>query len=173
MEHVDLVVARIGAARGLRGEVRLDVRSDDPDRRLVPGATFATDPPQAGPLTLGSVRRERGGWLAVFAEAADRSAAEGLRGVALLAPPTEPEEDAWYPHELVGVAVELADGTLVGQVEGIEHRPAQDVLVVRERTGDLTLVPFVRAIVPLVDPAAGRIVLDPPDGLLAESGEDG
>lgn len=167
---MELTVARIGAAHGLRGEVRLDVRTDSPQRRLVPGAAFATDPPAAGPLTIAQVRRERDSWFATFAEATDRTAAEALRGIVLVAPPAEPEEDAWYPHELAGLAAERPDGTPLGQIEGLEHLPAHDVLVLRERTGERTLVPFVRAIVPVVDVGAGRVVIDPPGGLLAQDG---
>lgn len=164
-----LTIARIGAARGLRGEVRLDVRTDAPERRLAVGTVLATDPSEAGPLTIARLRPDGGAWYATFAEAGDRAAAELLRGVLLVGPPTEPEDDAWYPHELVGLAAELADGTPVGCVEGLEHFPAHDVLVVREPTGERTLVPFVRAIVPVVDVPGGRVVLDPPGGLLARS----
>lgn len=169
---MDLIVARIGAARGLRGEVRLDVRTDAPRSRLAPGAVLRTEPAGPGPLTVTSLRDEAGGWYARFAEVADRTAAEGLAGVLLVAPPSGPEEDAWYPHELVGLAVVLADGTTVGTVEGLEHLPAHDLLVVREETGELTRVPFVRAIVPDVDVVAGRVVLDPPGGLLAGRPEE-
>ena len=99
---------------------------------------------------------------------ADRTAAEALRGTPLLAEAdSSDEEDAWYPHELVGLRAELADGTVVGQVAGLEHLPAQDALVVVEPDGTRSLVPFVRAIVPVVDVPAGRVVLDPPAGLLA------
>lgn len=139
----------------------------------MPGTAFVTDPPEPGPVTLRRVRREGSTWYAVFDEATDRAAAEALRGVALLAPPSAPEDDAWYPHELVGLTVELPDGTPVGRVEAVEHRPAQDVLVLREGTGERTLVPFVRAIVPVVDIASGRVVLSPPGGLLAGSSGDG
>lgn len=164
---MDLTLARIAAAHGLRGEVRLDLRTDDPEARLAPGTTLATDPPGAGPLTITRVRRERHAWFVTFAEISDRTAAEGARGVLLVGPPSPPEEDAWYAHELVGLTAELADGTVVGRIEGLEHLPAQDALVLREPTGERTLVPFVRAIVPVVDVAGRRVVLTPPGGLLA------
>jgi 16S rRNA processing protein RimM len=167
---MDLILARVGAARGLRGEVRLDVRTDSPRTRLAPGTEVRTEPAAAGPLTVVGLREERGGWFARFAEAGDREAAEALAGVEIVGSPAEPEDDAWYPHELAGLAAVLSDGTPVGTVEGLEHLPAHDVLVVRERTGERTLVPFVRAIVPEVDVAAGRVVLDPPGGLLAQFG---
>jgi 16S rRNA processing protein RimM len=165
---VDLTLARIGAPRGLRGDLRLDVRTDSPRDRLAVGTVLRTEPARTGPLTVTSLWRESGSWYIRFAEAADRTAAEALTGVALVGPPGEAEEDAWYPHELVGLAAVLADGTEVGRVEGLEHLPAHDVLVVRERTGEQSLVPFVRAIVPVVDVSGGRVVLDPPRGLLAQ-----
>lgn len=166
---MDLTLARIGAPRGLRGEVRLDLRTDSPRTRLAVGTVVRTAPPEPGPLTVTSLREERGAWYARFAEVVDRSAAEAMGGLELVGPP-EPEDDAWYPHELVGLTAVLLDGTRVGTVEGLEHRPAQDLLVLREVTGERTLVPFVTAIVPEVDLAAGRVVLDPPGGLLAGPG---
>jgi 16S rRNA processing protein RimM len=164
---MDVTVARIGAARGLRGEVRLDVRTDSPRTRLSPGTVLQTDPPDAGPLSVRGVREERGAWFVTFAEATDRSAAEALRGVALLAEADDGEEDAWYPHELAGLAAFLPDGTPLGRIEGLEHAPAHDLLVLREVGGQRTLIPFVHAIVPVVDVAAGRVVVTPPGGLLA------
>jgi 16S rRNA processing protein RimM len=169
---VDLTLARIGAPRGLRGDLRLDVRTDSPQDRLAVGTVLRTDPAKAGPLTVTSLRQESGTWYARFAEARDRTAAEALTGVALVGPPSEAEDDAWYPHELVGLVAVLADGTELGTVAGLEHLPAHDVLVLRERTGERTLVPFVRAIVPVVDVAGGRVVLDPPGGLLAQLADD-
>lgn len=167
-DEVALTVARIGAPRGLRGEVRLDVRTDTPRSRLAIGTVLRTDPPAAGPLTVAAVRDDSGSWFVRFAEVRDRAGAEALSGVALLLPPAEPEEDAWYSHELVGFDVVLLDGSPVGTVEGFEHLPAHDLLVVREQTGERSLVPFVHAIVPVIDEASRRVVLDPPGGLLAQ-----
>jgi 16S rRNA processing protein RimM len=165
---MDLIVARIARPCGLQGEVVLDVRTDAPNRRLAPGAVLTTDPPEAGPLTVTRLRRFRGQYWAVFAQAPGREQAEALRGVALLAPAVEGgEPDAWYPHELAGLAAVLPDGTPAGTVVGVEPLPAGDALRVREPSGEVVLVPLVRALVPEVDPAAGRVVLDPPGGLLA------
>jgi len=118
-------------------------------------------------------------WFLGFDDVTDRTAAEALRGVGLVveAEDSADDEDAWYPHELAGLRAELPDGTVVGEVVGLEPLPAHDALVIREPSGTRTLVPFVRAIVPVVDVAGGRVVLDPPDGLLgdasdADAGED-
>ncbi|MCC2335313.1 ribosome maturation factor RimM [Cellulomonas wangsupingiae] len=165
-----LTVARIGRPHGLRGEVALDVRTDVPELRFVVGARFATEPAAAGPLEITHLRESQGRWYATFAQAGDRTAAETLRGVSLLVESDEDpaDDDGWYPHELVGLRAEhAADGRVLGEVVGLEHLPAHDVLVLREPDGARTLVPFVEAIVPVVDVAAGRVVLDPPGGLLA------
>ncbi len=165
-----LTVARIGRAHGLRGEVALDLRTDDPEARLAVGSALPTDPAGRGPLTVTGTRVQQGRWYASFAEVSDRTAAEALRGVDLLvevAQDEDDDEDAWYPHELAGLRAEHVDGRVLGEVTGLEHLPAHDVLVLREPDGARTLVPFVRAIVPVVDVPGGRVVLDPPGGLLA------
>jgi 16S rRNA processing protein RimM len=165
---MQLTVARIGRAHGLRGEVALDVRTDDPAGRFARGAVLRTDPASAGPLTVATVREHQGRLLVGFAEVGDRTAAEALRGVELVVEAVaSDEEDAWYPHELVGLRAEDSDGEVLGTVEGLDHLPAHDVLVLREPGGERTLVPFVHAIVPVVDVAGGRVVIDPPGGLLA------
>ncbi len=165
---MQLVVARVARAHGLKGEVSLDLRTDVPDERFVVGGVLATEPPSAGPLTITRVRVHQGRWLVTFAEATDRTGAEALRGVELVVDvDTSDEDDAWYPHELEGLRAELEDGTVVGEVVALEHLPAHDALAVRETTGERTLVPFVRAIVPVVDVEGGRVVLTPPGGLLA------
>ena len=161
-------LARIGRAHGLRGEVALDLRTDVPAERLTVGAVLATEPAGPGPLTVATVRTLHDRWFLTFAEATDRSAAEKLRGVELLVESGESaEDDAWYPHELAGLRAEHVDGRLLGTVAGLEHLPAHDMLVLVETSGARTLIPFVRAIVPVVDVAGGRVVLDPPGGLLA------
>ncbi len=171
-----LTVARIGRPHGLRGEVALDVRTDAPEERFVVGALLRTDPETAGPLEVTGVRTAQGRWYATFAQAPDRTAAEALRGVELLVDSedvAEDDGDGWYLHELVGLRAEhVADGRVLGEVVGLEHLPAHDLLVLREPDGARTLVPFVEAIVPVVDVPGGRVVLDPPGGLLASDAEN-
>ena len=77
-----------------------------------------------------------------------------------------PEEDGWPVGDLVGLRAELVDGTPAGVVAGLERSPAHDLLVITEPSGGTALVPFVAALVPVVDVAGGRLVLDPPGGLL-------
>jgi 16S rRNA processing protein RimM len=166
---MQLTVARIGRAHGLRGEVALDVRTDAPEERLAPGTVLVAEPASAGPLTVVRTRIQQGRWYATFEQVADRTAAEALRGVELVVQveDDEDDEDAWYPHELAGLRVEHVDGRVLGEVVGLEHAPAHDLLVIREASGARTAVPFVHAIVPVVDVAGGRVVIDPPGGLLA------
>ncbi|MDR2703962.1 MAG: ribosome maturation factor RimM [Cellulomonadaceae bacterium] len=164
---MELVVARIGRAHGLAGDVTVEVRTDSPEARLRPGQEFATDPDR-GPLTVESARNNKGSWVVRFAQAHDRTAAEALRETLLIVEEDESDEDdAWYTHELVGMRAELSDGTEVGKIVAIEHGAAQDLLVLREPDGTDTLIPFVSQIVPTVDRDGGRIVLTPPGGLLA------
>ena len=172
---MQLTVARIGRAHGLRGEVALDLRTDSPEQRLAVGQVLATEPAAAGPLTVAGTRSQHGRWFASFREVPDRTAAEALQGVELVvdADVDPDDEDAWYPHELRGLRAEHTDGRRIGTIDGLEHLPAHDVLVlVEDGSGARTLVPFVRAIVPVVDVAGGRVVLDPPAGLLASDAEN-
>jgi 16S rRNA processing protein RimM len=167
---MELVVARVGRPHGVRGEVSVEVRTDAPERRLVPGAVLGTDPVSAGPLTVESVRDHNGRLLLTFAEIRDRTGAEALRGVLLTAEVEldEDEPEVWHVQQLVGLRAVLDDGTDVGEVVGLEHGSAQDLLVVREPSGHRALVPFVTAIVPVVDVSGGRIVMNPPGGLLED-----
>lgn len=163
-----LTVARIGRAHGLKGEVSVELRTDIPEDRLVPGEVFDTEPASAGPLTVDRVRVQAGRWYVQFEEIRDRDAAEAARGVELTLDGAESDEDdAWYVHQLVGLAAVRPDGTALGEVVDLLSMPAQDVLVVREPNGHRAMIPFVEEFVPEVDVEAGRVVLTPPFGLLA------
>jgi 16S rRNA processing protein RimM len=165
-----LVVGRIGRAHGIRGDVAVDVRTDDPDARFAVGTELQTDPAPVGPLKITGIRRHSGRLLVRFAGMSDRDAAETLRGTLLMvdsadiAPLDDPDE--FHDHELIGLSAVTTEGETVGTVDDVLHH-AQDVLVITARAGGHeVLVPFVAALVPEVDVAGGRIVLDPPPGLL-------
>lgn len=167
------VVARVGKPHGLRGEVTVQVHTDDPEGRLVPGAVFATEPAGRGPLTLRSVRVHQGTYLLGFEGHPDRTAAEALRGTRLLVDDedeVEEEDDAWREEDLLGFAVVLPDGTALGEVGALHLREVQDLLEVRTADGREVLVPFVEELVPEVDEEARRVVVDPPPGLLELGG---
>jgi 16S rRNA processing protein RimM len=164
-----LAIGRIGRAHGIRGEVSVEIRTDDPGARFAAGSSLATDPETVGPLTIETVREHSGRLLVRFEGFADRTAAETLTGTTLLidsadVPPTD-DPDEFNDHELIGLTVVLTDGIEVGEVADVEHH-GQDLLVVRAKDGTDALVPFVAAIVVEVDVNAGRLVLDPPQGLL-------
>jgi 16S rRNA processing protein RimM len=172
VETVELLVGRVGRAHGIRGDVVVDVRTDEPDRRFAPGTAFSTS---RGELTVASSRWHGQRLLVAFAEVTGRTAAEELRGaelritVAADLRPEDPEE--FYDHHLVGLRAESEAGEPLGQVSDVLHLPAQDVLVVRHDDRDV-LVPFVADIVPSVDLDAGRVVIVEQPGLLDESPDD-
>lgn len=166
------VVVRV---HGLRGEVVVEPRTDSPQERFAPGAVLQARrrqgrDPGPGSLTVTAARPHSGRWLVLFDGVTDRDGADQLRGVQLLvstaelAEPDDPEE--FHVHQLTGLRAELADGTPAGTVADVVHGPGGSLLVVRRPAGHEALVPFVSAIVPTVDPAGGRVVLDPPEGLL-------
>ena len=173
---MEVIVGRIGRPHGIRGDVSVEVRTDDPEGRLAPGTTVRTDPATAGPLTITDGRVHSGRLLLRFAGYDDRTVAEGLRGVLLVADldPSERLEDPdeFYDSQLVGLRVRTATGDPVGELAEVLHLPGQDVLAVRRPDGTEVLVPFVAAIVPAVDLDAGEVVVDPPPGLLDETGID-
>ena len=173
-ETVEVVVGRIGKPHGIRGEVTVEVRTDEPERRFADGATLSVAPPGGSAfvgstLTVESTRWHQSTLLVVFAEIADRTAAEAARGVVLSVAvpadetPDDPEE--FYDHQLVGLAAFDLGGAPLGEVTGLVHG-AQDLLTIRTPDGRDALVPFVKALVPEVDLAARRVVIDDRPGLV-------
>ncbi|MBM7825671.1 16S rRNA processing protein RimM [Arcanobacterium pluranimalium] len=165
-----LIVAIIGAAHGLKGEVKLDVRTDSPQRRLHTGAALETEPADVGPLTVLKTREYKGMTFARFEGINDRTTAESLRGVQLVIETDEDdvEEDAWYSHELVGLEALDPDGYELGIVVGLQPMPAQDLLLVREPDGRIAQVPFVHEIVTEVDIDDHCVIIDAPAGLFSD-----
>ncbi|MEV8056922.1 ribosome maturation factor RimM [Streptomyces antimycoticus] len=170
---MQLVVARIGRAHGIKGEVTVEVRTDEPELRLGPGAVLTTEPASAGPLTIESGRVHSGRLLLRFEGVRDRSAAEALRNTLLIAEvdpeelPEDPEE--FYDHQLIDIDVVTVDGTEVGRVSEISHLPYQDLLIVKRPDGSEVMIPFVSEFVPEIDLEEQRAVIDPPPGLLDEA----
>ncbi|HEY2080578.1 MAG TPA: ribosome maturation factor RimM [Streptosporangiaceae bacterium] len=169
---MQLVVGRITRPHGVRGELAVEVRTDDPELRLAAGAVLATDPAAAGPLTVARTRWHSGRLLVEFEGFGDRTAADQLRGVLLLVDSADlediPDPDEFRDHQLIGLAVLTLAGEDVGKVTDVLHY-GQDLLVVTgsgERAGAEIMIPFVSAIVPEVDLAAGELRVAPPPGLL-------
>jgi 16S rRNA processing protein RimM len=167
-----LTVGRIVRPHGVKGEVVVEVRTDEPQSRYAVGARLVTEPPgdEPGELRVAALRPHQGRLIVTFEGVADREGAEALRGVLLrvdsdlVTPPEDPDE--FHDHQLVGLAAVTPAGEPIGEVVRVDHAPASDLLVVRRPGGRTTLVPFVAAMVPQVDLGAGRVVVDPPPGLL-------
>jgi len=178
-------VGRIAKPHGLYGEVSVEPRTDEPDRRFAVGAVLATRTPGGaaphGPgrptsLSVRSARWHQNRLLVGFEEITDRSAAEAARGLVLVCAVDDAERpddpDEFYDHQLIGAQVLTTDGAVAGELTGILHGAAQDLLAVRTTDGHEALVPFVAALVPSVDVAAGRIVVDDRPGLLRPAPEE-
>ncbi|MFP7833872.1 ribosome maturation factor RimM [Marisediminicola sp. LYQ134] len=168
-------VGRLTKAHGLKGAIKVELYTDAPERRFVPGAVFQLQVPTSSSWHGKTIELVELKWynshaVAFFKDVPDRDAAESLVKAILwvdqdLAESPD-EEDAWYDHQLVGLAV-VRDGVTIGRVTLVDHLPAQDLLHVKTESGDV-LVPFVKAIVPAVDIAAGTVTVTPPPGLFEE-----
>jgi len=164
-----VTVGRIGRPHGVRGDVVVGVRTDEPELRFAKGSQLDTDPAALGPLTVAGTKWHSGELLVRFEGIGDRDAAGDLRGTwllvdsATLAPSDDPDE--FNDADLRGLAVRTLDGTAVGVVDDVLHS-GQDTLIVKAADGREVMIPFVKAIVPEVEVPSGYLVIDPPEGLL-------
>jgi len=163
-----VVLARIGAPHGVRGEVRVKSFAEDP--RAV-GAYGPLEAPDGRRFSISALRPASGKspdmFVVRFDGVADRDAAAALNGVELSVdrarlPPAE--DDAFYHADLIGLAAETPDGAPLGRVSAVANYGAGDLLEIAPPKGPVALVPFTRATVPAVDLAGGRIVVDAPAG---------
>ena len=178
----EVVVGRVGRPHGIKGELTVELRTDEPDRRFAPGSVLVVQRPAGGPapapttLTVASTRWHQERLLVRFEGIDDRNAAEAARGLVLVTrvsldeAPDDPEE--FYDHQLVGLSVLTDDGSVVGVVGDVLHSGGQDLLVVTREGREDALVPFVSALVPEVDVAGGRLVVADRPGLLEPLEED-
>jgi 16S rRNA processing protein RimM len=161
-------VARIGKPHGIRGEVTVQVLTDAPGDRFVPGTQFIVEPASAGPLTVFSARWNKDILLLAFDEIEPRNEAETLRGAKLFIETEEigadDDDEGWYEHELVGLDVRVG-ADVVGKVSGLHTLPVQDLLVVTTNDGKEVLIPFVEQIVPEVNVGEKYVLVTPPPGL--------
>jgi 16S rRNA processing protein RimM len=161
-------VAVVTGAHGVRGAVRLKTFTAEPK-----------DIARYGPLEDESGERRyklrltgsaKGGLIGQLAGIDDRDRAEALRGLRLYVPYSAlppPGEDEFYHADLIGLEAALPDGTSLGRVRAVHDFGAGDTLEIDRPDGRPVVVPFTRAVVPVVDIAGGRLVIDPPPGLLA------
>ena len=166
---MQVTVGRIGRPHGIRGDVVVGVRTDEPELRFARGSRLDTDPADLGPLTVAGTKWHSGELLVRFEGISDRDAAAELRGTwltvdsATIAPPQDPDE--FRDADLVGLSVRTVDGTPVGTVDDVLHS-GQDVLVIKSANGREFMVPFVKPLVPEVDVPGGVMTINPPEGLL-------
>ncbi|NMF01771.1 ribosome maturation factor RimM [Bifidobacterium boum] len=175
-----LRVCRIGRAQGLKGEVTVQVFTDEPDYRFEPGSVLYTrDGEQEFEVAHSRTFKNR--WIIHFEGIDDRDAAEALNGTVLYGEADDPEdmleEDAWYPKDLVGLEARFADGNTLGAPDGQTVGKVVDVIegaqyllkirLAKPVEGETsTLVPFVDQLVPDIDLEDGYLTLDPPGGLI-------
>jgi len=166
---LQVTVGRIGRPHGIRGDVVVGVRTDEPELRFAQGSRLDTDPADLGPLTVAGSKWHSGELLVRFEGIGDRDAAAELRGTwltvdsATIAPPDDPDE--FRDSDLVGLSVRTVDGRQVGTVDDVLHS-GQDVLVIKSAGGHDVMVPFVKPLVPDVDIPGGVLTINPPEGLL-------
>jgi len=161
----------VTAAHGVQGAVRIRSFTEAPEDIVRYGTL--TDEIGTRSFDLRLVGTAKGVVIVRIAGIDDRNQAEALRGLRLhlpraALPQTEAEE--YYHADLIGLEAVLGDGTPVGRVRAIHDFGAGDTLEVTRPGAPPVMVPFTRAVVPIVEPAAGRLVLDPPPGLLDETG---
>lgn len=168
-----LRVGRLVKAHGLKGALKLELYTDNPERRFTQGAEFTLQVPEASPwhgknVVVREYRVMNGNPVVFFDDVDDREAAETLvRAILWIDQDNdEVEDNAWFDHQLVGLDV-VRDDVVVGRVMRVEHFPAQDLLIIKSGEREI-MVPFVEAIVPTVDVAAGRVIVTPPAGLFEE-----
>ncbi len=178
--QTELRIGRLTKAHGLKGALKVELYTDDPARRFVPGAVFQLQVPTESvwhgkTIELAELKWYNSHAVAFFKNVVDRDGAESLVKAILWvhqdAAELPEEDDAWYDHQLVGLAV-VRDGATVGVVARVDHMPAQDLLAVTTDAGEV-LVPFIKAFVPAVDIAAKTVTVTPPLGLFEEIPDDG
>ncbi len=159
----------VGAPHGVRGAVRVKTFTDEPEAVAHYGALEDETGQRKFTLRVVGPAKGDGMVIAMLSGIADRDRAETLRGLRLYLPRAAlppPGEDEFYHADLVGLAARLGDDTLLGKIIAVHDFGAGDMLEIARDKGQPVLVPFTRAVVPVVDVAGGKVVVEPPDGLL-------
>jgi 16S rRNA processing protein RimM len=159
-----ILVAEIGPAHGLRGEVKLRSFTEDPTAVQDYGVLEGED---GRTFIIESLKPAKGYLIARLAGVSDRTGAEGLRGVKLYVPRERlpaPEDETFYYADLIGLAAVTGDGRTLGKVVAVHNFGAGDLIEVEAGAGGSVMLPFTASVVPEVDLAAGRLIVDPPAG---------
>ena len=171
-KHNLIFVAQVGAAHGVRGEVKVTTFTADPMALAQYKTLLRQDGSPA--LTILSARPAKGGIVARLKGVADRNAAEALRGLKLHiqrdALP-EPEEDEFYLADLIGLTVETAAGELLGKVKSVHDFGAGDLLEIQPKAGASWWLPFTREAAPEVRLGEGKLIAAPPAVIEADPNE--
>jgi 16S rRNA processing protein RimM len=172
VDEPTLVVGVITTVHGLRGEVAVQNRSDNPDRWR-PGSTVLLEDGRS--LVIGSVRPHGRRLLVAFEGIDDRRTAETLRGANLLVPESwvpPPPAGSWWAYELEGCVVETSSGRQLGVLTEVVANPANDIWIAVDPEGNETLIPVLADLLVDVDPAAKRIVVRDVPGVTAPEEDD-
>ncbi|WP_417579123.1 ribosome maturation factor RimM [Pelagibacterium sp.] len=169
-----ILMGRIGAAHGIKGEVRITAFTEAP-LAIADYNPLETDRPGLT-ISIAKARLAKNVVIATLKDISDRNDAETLNGVSLYVSRDrleEPDEDEFYYADLIGLEVRLADGTVMGTISSIENFGSDDLLdVKRADTGKSVYLPFTRAVVPELCIADGYVVAEPPQGWLDDTPRD-
>ncbi|MBY6367341.1 ribosome maturation factor RimM [Rhodococcoides corynebacterioides] len=180
---MELVIGRVAKSHGVRGEVVVEVRTDEPDQRFAPGTVLrgrSRGVATTSEHVVEAARDHSGRLLLRLAGVSDRASADALRGTLFVVDtadlPESSDPDEFYDHELEGMTVRYADGRprageVIGTVREVLHSAAGELLSVRPAGSDRgeVLIPFVAAMVPRVSRDERVVEVDPPDGLLSDT----
>jgi 16S rRNA processing protein RimM len=171
-EPARVCVGVIVGAQGVRGAVRVKPFTAEPEAVAAYGPV--EDETATRRFELRLTGRAKGVVIAKLPGVEDRDAAEALKGVRLYVARTAlpaPAEEEWYHADLLGLEAVLADGTVLGRVRTIHDYGAGESLEIERPGATALIVPFTKAAVPVVDIGAGKLVIEPPAGLLEEAKE--
>lgn len=162
-----LVVGRIVRPWGVQGELKVEILTEDPARFEQLEAVYVG--PHFVPYRLERARLHGGVVLLKLAGCDDRNAAEGLRDLLVQVAMEDAlplEEGEYWVHQIVGLEVWTTEGDLLGLVQEVLETAANDAYVVRDRSGREVLIPALRSVVLEIDLAAGRMLVELPEGLM-------
>jgi len=169
---MQVVVGRLGRPHGVKGEINVEVLTDDPQKRFSVGSKLIIQNKNKE-LTVKTMRLHTKKLLVFFEEIPDRNLAEEYKGSYLAVELDESEipkdGDEFYDDQLIGLSAFSQERELFGEVIDIIHGTAQDLLVIKTPENTDVLVPFVDEIVPTIDLAKKEIILTPPSGLFDDS----